>query len=165
MPSTQWGTVTGYVTDLAGDAGAGAQIWLLNRTIGFCRAQLTDKAGAVTFDRVPPETDYLVEVEKPGFAPQFRRLSVQVNDMKLLLPVVVLQPISSNARTDASDPERGGKSSSKGGVAHYCKTDAGVLGPYPNDGSVKVGDPCFGTDKNGQRHDGVAVMSQRGNDE
>ena len=46
----------------------------------------------------------------------------------------------------------------QGGVPRYCQTDAGVLGPYPNDGSVKVGDSCFGT-KNGQRYDGVAVMS------
>ena len=35
-------------------------------------------------------------------------------------------------------------------VPHYCRTDVGVLGPYPNDGSVKVGDSCFGT-KNGRR--------------
>ena len=47
------------------------------------------------------------------------------------------------------------------GVPHYCKTDAGVLGPYPNDGSVRVGDPCYGT-KGGQRYDGVAVMSKSG---
>jgi hypothetical protein len=33
------------------------------------------------------------------------------------------------------------------------------LGPYPNDGSVKVGDSCYGT-KNGRRYDGVAVMSR-----
>jgi len=43
-------------------------------------------------------------------------------------------------------------------VPQYCQTDAGVLGPYPNDGSVKVGDACFGT-KNGQRYEGLAVMS------
>jgi hypothetical protein len=48
------------------------------------------------------------------------------------------------------------------GVPHYCKTDAGVLGPYPNDGSVKVGDACYGT-KNGQRYEGVAVMSKTDN--
>ena len=50
----------------------------------------------------------------------------------------------------------------QGGVPHYCKTDAGVLGPYPNDGSVKVGDACYGT-KNGRRYDGVAVMSKADN--
>jgi len=50
----------------------------------------------------------------------------------------------------------------QGGVPHYCKTDVGVLGPYPNDGSVGVGDSCYGT-KNGQRYDGVAVMSNSGN--
>jgi hypothetical protein len=52
--------------------------------------------------------------------------------------------------------------SGKGGVPHYCKTDAGVLGPYPNDGSVKVGDSCFGT-KDGQRYEGVAVMNKSSN--
>jgi hypothetical protein len=43
------------------------------------------------------------------------------------------------------------------GVPHYCQTDAGVLGRYPNDGSVKVGDPCYGT-KGGQ---GRASSRQR----
>ena len=47
----------------------------------------------------------------------------------------------------------------QGSVPHHCKTDAGVLGPYPNDGSVKVGDACYGT-KNGQRYEGVAVLSK-----
>jgi hypothetical protein len=46
------------------------------------------------------------------------------------------------------------------GVPHYCDTEAGVLGPYPNDGSVKVGDSCFGT-QNGQRYDGTAVMNRQ----
>ena len=49
----------------------------------------------------------------------------------------------------------------QGGVPRYCKTDAGVLGSYPNDGSVKVGDSCFGT-KGGRRYEGVAVMSKSG---
>jgi len=48
----------------------------------------------------------------------------------------------------------------QGGVPHYCKTSVGVLGPYPNDGSVKVGDACFGTTPDGQRHEGTAVMSK-----
>jgi hypothetical protein len=49
------------------------------------------------------------------------------------------------------------------GFPHYCKTDVGILGPYPNpDGQVKVGDSCFGT-QNGQRYDGVAVMSKDDN--
>jgi hypothetical protein len=57
-----------------------------------------------------------------------------------------------------SEDDGGGGGEKKGGVPRYCKTDAGVLGPYPNDGSVGVGDPCFGT-KNGKRYEGVAVMS------
>ena len=48
------------------------------------------------------------------------------------------------------------------GVPHYCKTDAGVLGPYPNNGNVKVGDACYGTDVNGETHNGTAVMSKSG---
>ncbi len=51
--------------------------------------------------------------------------------------------------------------SSKGGFPQYCKTNAGVLGPYQNN-SVKVGEPCYGT-KDGQRYDGVAVMRKSGN--
>ena len=49
----------------------------------------------------------------------------------------------------------------QGGFPQYCKTGAGVLGPYQNN-SVKVGEPCCGT-KNGKRYDGVAVMSKSGN--
>jgi hypothetical protein len=48
-------------------------------------------------------------------------------------------------------------------IPHYCKTDVGVLGPYPNDGSVRVGDPCYGT-KNGRQYYGVAVMNKSGDD-
>lgn len=55
-----------------------------------------------------------------------------------------------------------GAKSGKIGVPHYCQTDAGVLGPYPNDQSLSVGDPCYGTDSNGQRHDGTLVMIQIG---
>jgi hypothetical protein len=70
------------------------------------------------------------------------------------------------SKSDASDDDDNGGdgkgSSSKGGVPRYCKTDAGVLGPYPNDGSVKVGDACYGT-KNGKRYEGVAVMSRTDN--
>jgi hypothetical protein len=49
-------------------------------------------------------------------------------------------------------------------LPQYCKTEAGVLGPYTNPGNVKVGDPCYGT-KNGQTYSGVAVMSKGGGDE
>jgi len=50
---------------------------------------------------------------------------------------------------------------SKDSLPRYCKTDVGVLGPYPSDPRVHVGDSCFGT-KNGQRYDGTAVMSRSG---
>ena len=44
---------------------------------------------------------------------------------------------------------------------HYCSTEVGVLGPYPNPGCrVKVGDACFGTDKQGQRQEGTVVAEK-----
>jgi hypothetical protein len=65
---------------------------------------------------------------------------------------------------DDKDNTGGGadrRNNSDDDAPHYCKTDAGVLGPYPNDGSVRVGDPCYGT-RNGRRYEGVAVMSRTG---
>ena len=47
---------------------------------------------------------------------------------------------------------------SSSGRPRYCDTEVGVLGPYRNDGSVRVGDPCYGT-RDGRRYEGVAVMS------
>ena len=67
--------------------------------------------------------------------------------------------MSRNDKSDESNSSNGRDSNSD--VPHYCQADVGVLGPYPNDGSVKVGDSCFGT-KNGRRYDGVAVMSKNG---
>jgi hypothetical protein len=61
--------------------------------------------------------------------------------------------------TSREEPTRRPPNSQSDGVPHYCKTGAGVLGPYPNDGSVRVGDPCYGT-KNGRRYNGTAVMSR-----
>jgi hypothetical protein len=71
------------------------------------------------------------------------------------------------SKNDGGDDEDSGGGSKRGntsntGVPHYCKTDAGVLGPYPNDGRVKVGGACYGT-KNGRRYEGVAVMSKTDN--
>lgn len=57
--------------------------------------------------------------------------------------------------TAVSGPDSGTTSTD---LPHYCRTEAGILGPYDNPGSVHVGDPCFGT-KDGRRYDGVAVMS------
>jgi len=73
---------------------------------------------------------------------------------------VAVMSKSGGGDDDSAGDSKGG--TSKGGVPRYCKTDAGVLGPYPNDGSVKVGDACYGT-KNGQRYEGVAVMSKADN--
>ncbi len=47
-----------------------------------------------------------------------------------------------------------GKKGNKG-FPKYCCTDAGALGPYDND-SVPEGGACFGTDSQGQRHEGRA---------
>jgi hypothetical protein len=71
--------------------------------------------------------------------------------------VAVMSPSDSGG--GSSDKGGGGESrKGDGGLPRYCKTDAGVLGPYRNPGNVAVGDPCFGT-KNGTRYEGVAVMS------
>ena len=42
----------------------------------------------------------------------------------------------------------------------YCCTNAGKLGPYENN-SVKEGEPCYGTDSKGQRHEGKACLAIR----
>lgn len=78
---------------------------------------------------------------------------------------VAVMSKSGNADNSGNDDgnNRPSKNSNSNGLPRYCKTDAGVLGPYPNPGNVHVGDACFGT-KNGQRYDGVAVMSKSEND-
>jgi hypothetical protein len=68
---------------------------------------------------------------------------------------------SSSSAGGGGNSGRGGQSSNSG-APRYCKTDVGVLGPYPNDGSVAVGDACYGTSADGQRHEGTAVMSRSG---
>jgi len=62
------------------------------------------------------------------------------------------------SKDDDSEGSKGGGSDNKKGYPRYCKTDAGVLGPYNND-SVPEGGACFGT-KNGKRYEGVAVYSK-----
>lgn len=44
------------------------------------------------------------------------------------------------------------------GYPRYCCTDAGVLGPYPND-TVPEGGACFGT-KGGRRYEGTACHGE-----
>ena len=60
-------------------------------------------------------------------------------------------------RNEDTDDHSSGNGQSKDELPHHCRTEVGVLGPYPNDGSVHVGDPCFGT-KNGRRYEGTAVV-------
>jgi hypothetical protein len=95
------GLVTGRVVDLTREPLPAAQIWLLNPTIGFCRAQLTSTSGTFTFVQVPPGRDYLVEVEKTGFVPQFRTFDLEVQDQKLLIPGFVLQPVTPSVTAGA----------------------------------------------------------------
>lgn len=65
---------------------------------------------------------------------------------------------SQTGRSRSEDQDRG---SNQQDCPRYCSTDAGILGPYANPGcKVKVGDPCFGTDKQGQRRDGIAVAGR-----
>jgi hypothetical protein len=62
--------------------------------------------------------------------------------------------------TKSGNGDGNGNAGGNEGVPHYCKTDVGVLGPYPNDGSVHVGDKCYGTADDGSKHYGTAVMSK-----
>jgi hypothetical protein len=45
------------------------------------------------------------------------------------------------------------------GYPKYCKTSAGVLGPYPNNSVPHCG-ACYGTAADGKKYNGVAVMSK-----
>lgn len=68
--------------------------------------------------------------------------------------------VMNRSGSSESDDQGNGSSRRKDDkVPRYCSTEVGVLGPYPNDGSVRVGDPCYGT-KNGKRYEGTAVMGK-----
>lgn len=69
--------------------------------------------------------------------------------------------VAGRSRPNGGESEDQERDSSQDDCPRYCSTDAGVLGPYPNPGcKVKVGDPCFGTDSQGQRREGIAVAGR-----
>jgi hypothetical protein len=71
----------------------GATVRLINGAIGFSQIQVTVSDGLYTFNNVPPAEDYLISVEKTGFATQVRSdLNVHVYDDLLLQPPFLLQP-------------------------------------------------------------------------
>src|SRR6516165_799753 len=89
---TQYATVRGSVYS-GGSVLPGATVRLINGAIGFSQIQVTVSDGLYTFNNVPPAEDYLISVEKTGFATQVRSdLNVHVYDDLLLQPPFLLQP-------------------------------------------------------------------------
>lgn len=73
--------------------------------------------------------------------------------------------VTGRGKAEQKEPPDKKTGSSRDDCPRYCSTDAGVLGPYQNPGcKVKVGDPCFGTDSQGRRREGTAVIGKAGND-
>jgi len=91
---TQNATITGSVYS-SGVPVPDATIHLINAGIGFSRAQTTSSDGTYTFNNVPPAENYLISVEKAGFASQVRSgIVVQVDDEKLVQPPFLLQQVA-----------------------------------------------------------------------
>ena len=85
--------VTGSVFDQLGAPVAGATVRLINGSIGFRESQTTDTRGWYTFTSVPPAENFLLSVEKTGFAPAiYPSLTVQVGEERLVLPPFSLEP-------------------------------------------------------------------------
>jgi hypothetical protein len=92
-PGTQNALVTGSVFDQNGAALAGVTVRLINANIGFSQDQATATDGSYTFSNVPPAENYVISVEKAGFATIIRPgIIVQVGEAKLELPPFLLQP-------------------------------------------------------------------------
>ena len=79
------GTVTGTVTDPAGEAVAGAQVELHNPVNNYRQAVATDGAGAFRLSNVPFNS-YRIEVGAPGFSAYRQDISVQ-SSLPLAAPV------------------------------------------------------------------------------
>jgi hypothetical protein len=96
---TSWaGTQNATIIGSVYYSGAGvpdATVRLINASIGFSASQATGADGTYAFNNVPPAEDYLISVEKTGFATQVHTgLAVQVDDEKLLQPPFLLQPVA-----------------------------------------------------------------------
>jgi len=90
---TQNATIIGSVY-YSGVGVPEATVRLINASIGFSTSQTTSADGTYAFNNVPPAENYLISVEKTGFATQVRAgLAVQVDDEKLLQPPFLLQPV------------------------------------------------------------------------
>jgi hypothetical protein len=106
---TQNATVRGTVF-AGGTEVSSATVRLINAGIGFSQTQVTGSDGSYIFNNVPPAENYLLSVEKPGFATQVRSgLDVHVYDDVLLLPPFLLEStVPANAppapQTPAQNP-------------------------------------------------------------
>lgn len=90
---TQNATVTGLVY-ASGSALPGATARLINAGIGFSQTQITGQDGSYTFTNVPPAENYVISVEKAGFAPAvLTDVTVQVGDERQVLPPFLLEAI------------------------------------------------------------------------
>jgi Carboxypeptidase regulatory-like domain/TonB dependent receptor len=89
---TQNAKLTGTVY-AAGTVVPGATVRLINANIGFSQMQTTGPDGSYTFIDVPPAENYLISVEKSGFATKvLPPFAVQVGDDTLVLPPFLLEP-------------------------------------------------------------------------
>ena len=91
---TQNATITGLVF-YSGKPVPDVTVRLINASIGFSRTQATGADGSYTFNNVPPAEDYVISVQKTGFATQVSiGIAVQVDDEKLVQPPFLLQPVA-----------------------------------------------------------------------
>jgi len=102
---TQNATVRGTVF-AGGSEVSSATVRLINAGIGFSQTQVTGSDGSYIFNNVPPAENYLLSVEKTGFATQVRSgLDVHVYDDVLLLPPFLLEStVQENAQPAPQSP-------------------------------------------------------------
>jgi hypothetical protein len=101
---TQNATLTGRVYS-GGIAVPGATVRLINANIGLSQMQITGTDGTYTFNDVPPAENYLISVEKNGFATKvLPDIVVQVGDEKLVLPPFLLEPMAAPSSQAAAPP-------------------------------------------------------------
>jgi hypothetical protein len=88
---TQNATIRGSIY-ASGIPVAGATVHLINAGINFSQVQVSDADGVYIFNNVPPAENYLISVEKGGFATQVRSdLVVHVYDDVLMQPPFLLE--------------------------------------------------------------------------
>ena len=67
VPDSQFGTVSGTVTDVNGDIIPGADVLLESSVTGQRRAAVSDDGGSYTFGNLRPGVTYHLTVSAPGF--------------------------------------------------------------------------------------------------